>query len=82
MRGSSPVAWCRRLECADRPRVDYGIADYDVFYFDPDLSWQAEDAVIRRLQETFAASGVTVERATRRGSISGIRKSMACPTRR
>jgi uncharacterized protein len=41
--------------------VDYGIADYDVFYFDPDLSWQAEDAVIRRLQQTFAASGVTVE---------------------
>jgi uncharacterized protein len=41
--------------------VDQGIADYDVFYFDPDLSWQAEDAVIRRLQETFAASGVTVE---------------------
>jgi hypothetical protein len=41
--------------------VDYGIADYDVFYFDPDTSWQAEDAVIRRLQEEFAASGVTVE---------------------
>ncbi len=28
--------------------VDYGINDYDVFYFDPDTSWQAEDAVIRR----------------------------------
>ena len=41
--------------------VDYGIADYDLFYFDGELSWQAEDAVIRRLQETFAASGVTVE---------------------
>jgi hypothetical protein len=41
--------------------VDYGIADYDVFYFDADTSWQAEDAVIARLQETFAASGVTVE---------------------
>ena len=41
--------------------VDYGIADYDVFYFDHDVSWQAEDAVIRRLQETFATSGVTVE---------------------
>jgi len=41
--------------------VDYGIADYDVFYFDNDVSWQAEDAVIRRLQDVFAASGVTVE---------------------
>jgi hypothetical protein len=41
--------------------VDYGIADYDVFYFDSDVSWQAEDAVIRRLQDTFSGSGVTVE---------------------
>ena len=29
--------------------VDYGINDYDVFYFDHDTSWAAEDAVIRRL---------------------------------
>jgi hypothetical protein len=29
--------------------VGYGINDYDVFYFDPDTSWAAEDAVIRRL---------------------------------
>ncbi len=41
--------------------VDYGIADYDVFYFDNDVSWQAEDAVIRRLQQKFADSGATVE---------------------
>jgi hypothetical protein len=34
--------------------VDYGISDYDVFYFEPDTSWAAEDAVIRRLQDTFA----------------------------
>jgi uncharacterized protein len=32
----------------DRPRGT-GIQDYDLIYFDPgDLSWQAEDAVIRR----------------------------------
>ena len=31
--------------------VDYGIADYDVFYFDPDTSWEAEDAVIRKLAD-------------------------------
>jgi hypothetical protein len=41
--------------------VDYGISDYDVFYFDPDLSWQAEDAVIRRLQDRLAKLGVTIE---------------------
>jgi hypothetical protein len=41
--------------------VDYGISDYDVFYFDPDTSWAAEDAVIRRLQDAFAHLRVTVE---------------------
>jgi uncharacterized protein len=40
---------------------DYGIADYDVFYFDPDTSWQAEDAVIRKLQRRLARLGVKVE---------------------
>jgi uncharacterized protein len=41
--------------------VDYGIADYDIFYFDPDTSWQAEDTVIRRLQGRLAKCGVKVE---------------------
>jgi hypothetical protein len=41
--------------------VDYGIADYDVFYFDPDTSWQAEDAAIRALQGRLAHLGVTLE---------------------
>ena len=41
--------------------VDYGINDYDVFYFDPDTSWEAEDAVIRKLAERFEKLGVTVE---------------------
>ena len=41
--------------------LDYGINDYDVFYFDPDTSWAAEDAVIRQLQNAFATRGVTVE---------------------
>ena len=32
----------------------YGIKDYDVFYFDDtDLSWEAEDAVIRRASDLF-----------------------------
>jgi hypothetical protein len=41
--------------------VDHGITDYDIFYFDPDTSWAAEDAVIGRLQNSFAALGVKVE---------------------
>jgi hypothetical protein len=41
--------------------ADYGIADYDVFYFDPDTSWQAEDAVIRKLQDQLTNPGVKVE---------------------
>jgi hypothetical protein len=30
--------------------IDHGINDYDVFYFDPDLSWEAEDRVIGALR--------------------------------
>jgi len=41
--------------------VDYGIADYDVFYFDPDISWEAEDAVIRKLADACKGLGVKVE---------------------
>ena len=41
--------------------VDYGISDYDIFYFDPDTSWEAEDRIIRRLQDTSARLGVTIE---------------------
>jgi hypothetical protein len=41
--------------------VDYGINDYDVFYFDSDTSWQAEDAVIRDLQGRLARLRVRIE---------------------
>src|ERR1700737_1575289 len=41
--------------------VDYGINDYDIFYFDSDTSWQAEDAVIRKGQDRLAKFGVRVE---------------------
>jgi hypothetical protein len=33
---------------------NHGINDYDVFYFDPDTSYEAEDAVIKRCAERFA----------------------------
>ena len=41
--------------------IDHGIADYDIFYFDPDTSWDAEDAVIRRLQARLDHLGVKIE---------------------
>ncbi len=32
---------------------DYGIKDYDLGYFDPDVSYEAEDVVIRRVAAAF-----------------------------
>jgi hypothetical protein len=40
---------------------DHGILDYDIFYFDPDTSWAAEDAVIKRAMSLFADLPVTVQ---------------------
>jgi hypothetical protein len=37
------------------------VKDYDVFYFDEDLSWEAEDAVIQHLGVLTNDLGVTVE---------------------
>lgn len=39
----------------------HGIKDYDVFYFDPDTSWDAEDAVIKRCAEAFADIPAEIE---------------------
>jgi hypothetical protein len=40
----------------------WGVKDYDVFYFDDrDLSWEAEDVVIRDVQALCADLGVVVE---------------------
>lgn len=33
----------------------HGIKDFDLGYFDPDTSWDAEDAVIRRVADAFDA---------------------------
>jgi uncharacterized protein len=41
--------------------VDYGINDYDVFYFDADLSWEAEDQVISALRRRSGQLGVRIE---------------------
>jgi hypothetical protein len=39
----------------------WGIRDYDLFYFDPDLSWEAEDASIKRANAAFSDLGVEIE---------------------
>src|SRR5665213_263005 len=62
--------------------VDYGIADYDVFYFDPTSPGRPRT---RRSARCGIASRISASRsscATRRASISGTLKSIACPTRR
>jgi hypothetical protein len=41
--------------------LTYGINDYDVLYFDADTSWEAEDAIIRRLEQRLAALQVKIE---------------------
>jgi len=41
---------------------DDDIKDYDIFYFDDrDVSWEAEDWVVRRCAELFADLGVVIE---------------------
>jgi len=52
------AVWNRR---AGRP-PETSVKDYDVFYFDDrDLSWEAEDAVIREATALFADLGAPVE---------------------
>lgn len=43
-----------------RPRTEH-IRDYDIFYFDSDTSYEAEDAVIRRGASLFGDLGVEIE---------------------
>jgi hypothetical protein len=62
--------------------LDYGIADYDVFYFDPDTSWQAEDAVIRKLQRRLASLDVLIEVRNQARVHLWYPESMGCPTPR
>jgi uncharacterized protein len=33
----------------------YGVKDIDLFYFDPDISWDAEDRIIRHAERLFPA---------------------------
>lgn len=33
--------------------IGYGVKDYDIGYFDPDTSWDAEDVIIKRVAAAF-----------------------------
>lgn len=39
----------------------HGIKDYDIFYFDADTSWDAEDAKIKQAAAAFADLGIEIE---------------------
>ncbi len=39
----------------------YGIKDYDIFYFDPDTSYEAEDAAIAKARALFADVPAAIE---------------------
>ena len=41
-----------------------GVKDYDVFYFDTDLSWEAENEVILEARQLFEDLGVAGQVAT------------------
>jgi uncharacterized protein len=41
--------------------AEYGIKDYDIFYFDPDTTYEAEDAAIVRAEAALADLRCTVE---------------------
>jgi len=40
---------------------EHGIRDYDIFYFDPDTSWDAENAVIARARDLFRDVDAAIE---------------------
>ncbi|MFH7439557.1 nucleotidyltransferase family protein, partial [Pseudomonas syringae pv. tagetis] len=39
----------------------WGVKDYDVFYYDNDLSWEAENEVIASVQRLFQHLDVNIE---------------------
>jgi hypothetical protein len=45
---------------SDRPAAE-GVKDYDLFYFDDDLSYEAEDRVIQRARHLFADLDVLID---------------------
>ena len=63
-----PDAWlvsgaiynCVWNSLTERPAL-HGVNDIDVIYFDPDLSWEAEDRIIKTLDEALGTMPVPVQ---------------------
>ena len=55
----------------------WGVKDYDVFYFDPDLSWEAENEVINAAQRLFQDLDVNIEVKNQPASTSGTASGLA-----
>ena len=49
----SGAIYQRVLNTLTNRDLDYGVRDYDLGYFDPDTSYEAEDAIIRRVADRF-----------------------------
>jgi hypothetical protein len=64
----------------DRP-VDHGIKDYDIFYFDLDTSYEAEDDAIARAKTKFCDLKWLLKCAIRRACISGTARNLVCAIR-
>ena len=41
--------------------IDYGIKDYDIVYYDEDISYESEDIIIKRLENKFKNLDVVVD---------------------
>ena len=41
--------------------IDYGIGDYDVVYYDPDTSYEAEDIIIKRIESKASNLGLNLD---------------------
>src|SRR5438445_1331402 len=57
---SGPLFQTVRNVTTSRPPT-YGIKDYDIFYFDPDTSYEAEDRAIALVADVFSDLGVSIE---------------------
>ncbi|MCF5709637.1 hypothetical protein GIV19_20465 [Pseudomonas syringae] len=47
--------------CQTQSPPEWGVKDYDVFYFDTDLSWAAESTVIESTRRLFSDLDVTID---------------------
>ena len=64
----------------NRP-VDYGIKDYDLFYYDPNTSYEAENNAIARASAAFGDLKRVIEVRNQARCTSGTARNLASPMR-